>query len=87
MSVENGYIPYETLARAEAQNIIGLAIKSVLREMPMGSVPVIEELLADAYYRGIETGFGLSDGYHEDPVGVVEAYLAGIEQGKKEGES
>ncbi len=46
---------------------------------------VLEEMLADATARGIEMGFAMSDFIGDNPVKPIDAYNAGIVEGKKEG--
>lgn len=78
------YIPYETLARAEASDIVDGSRENVLASLTPEQTFVVSELLADAYNRGLEHGFALSDSHTTDPISVIEAYQAGIEQGMKE---
>ena len=82
--MRDSYIPYETLARAEANSILEDSLNVVLRDLLPEQVVVVNELLADAYGKGLEHGFAMSGSEITDPITPIEAYNAGYEQGKKE---
>ncbi len=72
------YIPYETMARAIAEDAISpppTAIKMLTPDV----VGVILELLSSSYARGVQDGFTMSDNLlSEDPTATVSAYNAGM---------
>lgn len=82
--MRESYVPYESLARAEADSILEDTVNVVLRGLSPEQLVVINELLADAYGRGLDHGFAMSDSEIRDPITPIEAYVAGVEQGKKE---
>ncbi|CAN5387900.1 hypothetical protein BH10PAT3_BH10PAT3_8220 [soil metagenome] len=84
MSKAEGYVPYETLARAEADEIMVDTVGIILHDLTPEHVVVINELLADAYSKGLDHGFAMSGSAIDDPITPIEAYNAGFEQGKKE---
>lgn len=77
-------VPYETLARAEADAILEGSLPNILWGLSTEHQIALQELLADAYHRGLEAGFNLSDTSLHEPITVIEAYYEGYNQGKKE---
>lgn len=78
-----GYVPYEALARAEADDIAD-NLPSALVDISAERLGIIKELIADGYAKGLEAGFAMSDFAGTNPASLMDAYNAGIEQGKRE---
>ncbi len=76
------YVPYETLSKTEAEEI-SLHLPTSLRELGPEQLVALKELLADSYARGLETGFSLSDFAGDTPGEIMDAYNAGIAEGRK----
>lgn len=53
-------------------------------DVPEALLVALSELLADAFAKGIEQGFALSDFSGQDPGTALDAYNAGIVQGRLE---
>jgi hypothetical protein len=77
------YVPYETVSRSEAKEIAAHP-PTALADLSPAQREALVELLADGVARGIEMGFAMSDFSGGDPTEPIEAYNAGIIQGKKE---
>jgi len=78
------YIPYETLARAEADEALS-NVPTALAGLTLEQLMVVKELMAGAHGRGMETAFAMVDNPPpRDPITSVEAYEAGIIEVKKE---
>ncbi len=76
------YVPYEVLARAEAEDIT-VSLPSALGELTAEQTVALQELLAGAYGRGLDAGFAISDFAGPDPGTLMDAYNAGIVEGRK----
>lgn len=85
MSAAEGYIPYETLARAEVDDMILSGGLVAALGLDTANVWKLRELLADAYAQGIDMGFALCDFAGDDVVTVVEAYNAGAADALEKG--
>ena len=77
------YVPYETLSREEASEII-VHLPTALGGLSAEQIVAIHELVADGYARGLEAGFSMSDFVGSDPGTIMDAYNAGISEGRKE---
>lgn len=76
------YIPYETLARVEAQDITE-HLPTSLGGLEAEQLLAVQELIADGVAKGLQMGFAMSDFAATDPANAMEIYIAGIEEGKK----
>lgn len=76
------YVPYETISRVEADEILGGAVPNILSGLSQEHLLAVRELLTDAYARGLEAGFAMSEFNGDSPGDMAEAYAAGFEQGK-----
>lgn len=83
MSMDIVRLPYENLARVEADDILA-HLPSALGVLTVEQIAAIHELVADGYARGLEAAFVLSECTDDSPGDVMEAYAAGIEEGKRE---
>jgi hypothetical protein len=80
------YVPYESLAREEAKHILDKNnVPTVLKAMSLSQIVAVEELLSDAYIKGLETGFVLSEFIENDPTNTVESYVQGLCDGRLQG--
>jgi hypothetical protein len=79
---------YETFSRADVEDLMsgssGEAWFDTLGIAKENRWKLIE-LLASVHQNGIDAGFSMSDFAADDPGTVMEAYSAGIEQGRIEG--
>lgn len=77
------YVPYETLARLEAGEIM-LHLLTALGSLSADQLLAVQEIVADGYVRGLDAGFALTDFAGLDPANAMEIYNAGIAEGKKQ---
>ena len=75
------YVPYETLSRSEAI-IITAHLPTALGTLSAEQFLALQELVADGYAKGLEAGFSISDFSGPDPATVMDAYNAGIAEGR-----
>lgn len=77
------YVPYETVSRSEADEITR-HLPTALKGLDDEQRQALNELVADGVAKGIEMGFAMSDFSGDDPIEPIDAYNAGIIEGKKE---
>lgn len=80
--MSHNYVPYETLSRVEASEIIA-HLPTALGELSAEQLVAIHELVADGYARGLDAGFAMSDFAGPNPGTVMDAYNAGIAEGSR----
>ena len=77
------YVPYESLAHAEADDVTqDDNLPTALRNLSPDQLHALRELVADGYARGLDAGFAMSDFYGDSLGELAEAYSAGFAQGK-----
>lgn len=79
----NRFIPYETIARAEAKDILVVEnLPTALGGLKPEQTVAIVELLADAVKRGMDIAFALCDQEPDSPATLMEVFNAGVTEGK-----
>lgn len=76
-------IAYEAWSRVEAKDMTE-QLPSSLACLTSEQLHDLHELLASSFAKGIDAGMGISDFYGEDLMSIMEAYNAGLQQGKQE---
>lgn len=76
-------IVYENWARVEADDMTE-ALPTSLQELSPQQMADIREMLASSFAQGMEAAFTLSDLYGEKLMTNLDAYNAGITEGKRE---
>lgn len=84
MQNDKNFVPYESLAHAEAKEIVSPDIlPSCLRDLTAEQRSTIQDLVANGYLCGITMGRVMFSDIGVTPISEIEAYFVGYDDGQK----